>query len=604
MKLLATCCVMLVALGSICQISEANKKKINKIIGAEYKELKPQQNYPFREICEGCQVDSFAFRKFEITGVHYDNQYVMYQSPNSFKEGREKAKLISLYDVTIAEYQEFENYVRDSIARDKLFFGLEEDGDAENYLFVDENLVFKNRFGKLIVYDRSDRSDNRSYYRLNWRTKFKYDDPELVPILADMYLPSLDRIHRLKVFDKRKYVYSYSDTYESFESLSDEEKERIAPDSVRCESSPVFNLRAPIMANKFAWSERSEHPFDTFSALSRLSSNLIKDSGITGIEGFQANAFCHWKAEQIQKEFDDAELPYQVVVTLPMKEDLLELDRPVSRLTLDEYDYTEQWRITNIDYQKFMDHVRDSMLRQHLFFNLNQDEDAEKFIHHPGYYPAEGGLEYVEYERSDRDINRYYSTLNYKAKINLKNNEVKKLVSELDREINQKGYNYNFSYVESMQLAETGYYSPYVKRRNWSIDTWGLVGDSSNQILANKNHILGYVNCAGVCTRVNTYRTLYPFINHFQINVRPKSKIRIPENENLIQNITYEQAIAFYHWKYPIQFADEESDWHEFVYPSKEEFEKIKNGQMIKTRTRSVPYPMPTFRYVVHLYKK
>ena len=72
----------------------------------------------------------------------------------------------------------------------------------------------------------------------------------------------------------------------------------------------------------------------------------------------------------------------------------------------------------------------------------------------------------------------------------------------------------------------------------------------------------------------------------------------------IIKKITYEQALAFYHWKYPIHKIKATDNWQDFVLPSKEQFEKIQRREQIIIEEKKLEFPSPVFRYVVHFYPK
>ena len=95
-------------------------------------------------------------------------------------------------EISNNEYRQFVNWVRDSIALQKIYFGLDEDEDAERYINY-QDLYFDEGALEYVEYDMSDREVNREVFSLNWDRRFYYDDPELVPILADMYYPQPQR---------------------------------------------------------------------------------------------------------------------------------------------------------------------------------------------------------------------------------------------------------------------------------------------------------------------------------------------------------------------------------------------------------------------------
>lgn len=83
----------------------------------------------------------------------------------------------------------------------------------------------------------------------------------------------------------------------------------------------------------------------------------------------------------------------------------------------------------------------------------------------------------------------------------------------------------------------------------------------------------------------------------------------IPQPKNIsyddsIADITYEQALAYYNWKFRIDKFQEGDDWQQFVFPTEEEFERIKRGESIVHPAEEIEYDSPVFRMVVELIPK
>lgn len=111
-------------------------------------------------------------------------------------------------EITNNEYRQFVYWVRDSIAREKIYEGLEEDEEAERFInYQDE--YFDEGALEWVEYDGSDRFINREQFSLNWDRQFSYNDPSLVPILADMYYPQPERYYKRKEIDTRKLRFKY-----------------------------------------------------------------------------------------------------------------------------------------------------------------------------------------------------------------------------------------------------------------------------------------------------------------------------------------------------------------------------------------------------------
>src|SRR5690606_38388004 len=99
-------------------------------------------------------------------------------------------------EISNNEYRQFVDWVRDSIAREKIYLSdLLDDEDAEVFINY-EDIYFDEGALEYVDYDPSDRELNRTIFNLNWDRRFDYNDPDYVPILADMYYPQPQRYYK------------------------------------------------------------------------------------------------------------------------------------------------------------------------------------------------------------------------------------------------------------------------------------------------------------------------------------------------------------------------------------------------------------------------
>ena len=141
-------------------------------------------------------------------------------------------------EISNNEYRQFVHWVRDSIAREIVYVNpmdrksgydnadwADEDADrfinyeeyffdetdiAEPYKSYDENYLSDrqgNRGGYSSEFGATDPAAVR--FSLNWDRKLDYSDPEIVPLLADMYLPQQERFYGRREIDTRKLMYRY-----------------------------------------------------------------------------------------------------------------------------------------------------------------------------------------------------------------------------------------------------------------------------------------------------------------------------------------------------------------------------------------------------------
>ena len=122
-------------------------------------------------------------------------------------------------EISNNEYRQFVQWVRDSIARDKIYVNEENrtsgykndewsDDDAKAWINY-QDLYFDEATMEFVEYDPSDRVLGREIFNLNWDRPINYEDPKLVPLLADMYYPQPERFFRRKEIDTRKLMYKY-----------------------------------------------------------------------------------------------------------------------------------------------------------------------------------------------------------------------------------------------------------------------------------------------------------------------------------------------------------------------------------------------------------
>jgi len=111
-------------------------------------------------------------------------------------------------EISNNEYRQFVDWVRDSIARNLIYEGIEEDADASRWINY-KDYYFSEGDGEYVDYEESDRDINREIFSLNWDRTLSFEDPELVPLLAEMYYPEQERYYKRKEIDTRKLIFSY-----------------------------------------------------------------------------------------------------------------------------------------------------------------------------------------------------------------------------------------------------------------------------------------------------------------------------------------------------------------------------------------------------------
>jgi sulfatase modifying factor 1 len=112
-------------------------------------------------------------------------------------------------EISNNEYRQFVDWVRDSIAREKIYMSdLIEDDEASRFINYSD-VYFDEGSLEYVDYEASDRDINRAIFSLNWDRRFSYDDEDYVPILADLYYPEPQRYYKRRVIDTRKLMFRY-----------------------------------------------------------------------------------------------------------------------------------------------------------------------------------------------------------------------------------------------------------------------------------------------------------------------------------------------------------------------------------------------------------
>lgn len=112
-------------------------------------------------------------------------------------------------EITNNEYRQFVYWVRDSIAREKIYASDELDEAVTDKYLNYKDMYFDETDMEMINFEDADKEQKRANFSLNWDKRFSYDDPDLIPILADMYYTEPQRFYKRREIDTRKLMYRY-----------------------------------------------------------------------------------------------------------------------------------------------------------------------------------------------------------------------------------------------------------------------------------------------------------------------------------------------------------------------------------------------------------
>lgn len=188
------------------------------------------------------------------------------------------------YEVTNAEYREFTNWVRDSIAHVLL-------GDVDDPDNLGQHYILPKNYDPL--------GEPPESSIIDWNAKIDWENEEVRLILEDpnygLFIPEHERFYMRKQIDPRKLNYVY---YKENDGKIVRTIINIYPDTLRWTHDFNYSFNQPMSQNYF-W-----HP-------------AYNDYPVVGVNYYQAIAFLHWKTLKHQKELDAKGIKLKVEYDLP-----------------------------------------------------------------------------------------------------------------------------------------------------------------------------------------------------------------------------------------------------------------------------------------------
>lgn len=573
---------------SFCQ----SKKVLNYF--KDYIRLDAGSNYPANESDPRAIIVPSTTYAGDTSGLKFNNEYVAFRQDDvtGWSDPRWNFRFMHIEPVTVAEYREFQNYLRDSVFREKLYERVKDDKEAAKMLMLSKQVIAEmngNPENRPKDFGYKDRKDNRSYFDLNWKYSLTPEKGWQAGLLSDYYLPKPEGFYGKREFDWKQVSYSYI-----IVDLGGASKKRdsLKPPRRRY----IIEYESPVIINSFTWSSSSKSVNDETSVLGQVYTDLFPDQSIIGITGMQALAFCNWKGMQIEKELKKQGFPAWVTVTLPTISDL-ELLKTQQQLQVPEHDYTAQWRITVKEYKTFVKTVKDSLELELLYENIPSDNDAAMLLNHGEYYRCEDiqtDLDNVPFDPAQRDQNRKYFFLNDDPAIREK---YRQLLTEKKPSGWSEHVYYRYFWIDAATKGFEPKFTPGPENRLYPEHY-----ETAKQQKVESNPI-GSVNDRDQHSGVRVFTNPQAFIIKEQTDVIQGLSIENQVDNELVKGLTYEQAKAFYNWKYPIHQAKQGDDWQQLVLPTKEQFEEVQSGGTAIVPAHALEFPTPVFHYVVHVTK-
>jgi hypothetical protein len=619
---------------NICAVAYGQApKKVSKIIGDDFKDLKVGEDYELSPFSKNTFYPSWT-KKGDTTGVSNGSEYLLFKDSITFYKN-ELFKLFKTDFVSNKDWNEYQDRVMDSVMREKIYLNTDptSKGSNKSYLFKLRNVDPKYKDGPgedLTTYYQHVARSNHNY-DFDWRKKM--DSRDYIPLLSDMYASPSQRFWRGRIIEERKIHYKFNT-------------------KVGKEYRPIMGIEYDeICATRDhdVWAASSKHTFDMSYNFTNYygKSSHYENKPVVGVLGTQIKGYLDYKREQIQSEIDHNGLPYKVFVSLPSEDELsaasVKLDEGFFGLSTPSKNMTEQWRITNQDYSEFLSWVEDSICRELIYrndFDQIPIETVGEMLKYTDEYYDEVNLEWSQFDPSKPFVNRQIfnmdKSFDWKKKI-----DKAKRDSLLERayegsEFKRDKYKYRYYWID------------YERRSRWGEFEWVNNGPESYSYYECKDFYKGcrdYDMSNGVRRNEDNGRfvieesvMLYPGVNcrdhtilcnvlcdgndehtdkdgnyiecgnctNEEFKKEPKPYDFTSNPEGLIQNLTYHQALAYYNWKYQKQnvFKDSETAIYDDLVPSEEEFKKVQAGEKVEYKGEQIAYPSPLFRYVVHFYKK
>jgi len=311
----------------------------------------------------------------------------------------------------------------------------------------------------------------------------------------------------------------------------------------------------PIHTNHWILAENSKHAHDLTNILAKVYPVLFKQHPVVGIEESQIRGFEKFMTRRINDCLKTKGLNYKSKIESKFIDDTISVEVPRNELI-------KNWKIELDEYADFLNYVRDSTIREFLYFNIQNLKKAEKFIRYKNQYIDIDAAEYVDMNPSEKEINREYFPLNFKRKINRKDKEIDSLLSVFNTD--KKLQNLYFQY--------DGF-----DAKKYKVDT-----------LVRGDH------------------KFIKYLGHFTetIYLAPTNLDYYDEDtiSAIYKDMKYHQALAFYNWKFPIRkVMSFTKSWAQYIFPSEEEYGYLQRGELDKIKDLRVRIPIQAVRVRVVL---
>lgn len=611
-------------------------KKLEKQFQSEVKQLPVSNQYPSRPTGKEVKFYPSTTVREDTTGASNEHEFLLFRQ--TVPTG-EVAKFIKTSYVSNNEYQEFIDWVLDSVKMEQIYVNhniyghdkLSDDFIAS--MLIHPDVYIDPETNKEVVFNPSKPLVNRALFYFNYDGKWrkKISDKQMVPAINDLYLSPFERFYKRKQIDERHLVYVYG------------------------EDNNYMVIATP---DRDVWAQNSAYPYDFLYNLANhySRSESYQHLPVIGLLGTQVQAYLHYKQRMLQQQLNEKGLDYEVVLTLPTQQELEQGDivpQPHEiHFIRGEKNMRDQWQIKNYEYWEFLSWVQDSILRERIYRNYESkidDEVIANFLNYVDIYYDEVDLTWHEFDPSDLSKNRELWSFDYDFKWKRKIESAKflPLIQELFNEpdkiilpngdINHRDFKpskYFYTYYwedlgRRAQLGKLRWFEEeerYYPEDDWvgrDLDLSGLSKDPqyNSGIRRHRDYNIYIIDeTIGLYPGIECEYCTKLCEHEYEGNLEAGDKEKCPDGSDKtpkeydfwsqpdrpVQGITYRQALAYYHWRYQKQaiYNKTELPLYNDLVPTEEQFKRVQKGEQIVEKEKSYPYPTPRFRYVIHVYPK
>ncbi len=397
-----------------------------------------------------------------ILGKPLEKDTTYYYSSGQLKEDINPF-YISDHEVSNGEYREFINWVRDSIARVKLF----------------KRTVQTEKYNWGSYFDNGSNADlDGKMFKLNYETEINYNDNNIYRLLEDMYVNPDERYNKTKEIDIRILFFDYVDEEGMFNRINP------YPDTMCWERDfPYDNMRS--LSMHYFWnSAYYVYP-------------------VVGITYSQAKAYCFWRTKMYLSEMSKSKNKVQkgMRFRLPTEHEWM--------LTARSFD-VESLRYNLDGFRKNQDGSYDSnfglsILRSGINVKMYSDDGEMNTSKVKSYKTNSNGVycifgnvsEWVDEMPKEQNFfmefiktRSYYDFLSWGNKVNARNHiyitdpysdstyYVKKLSDEHNNIVRRRLEFFKVNANDSYETVKTKYYKLYSIQKEYEAKVNELISDS------------------------------------------------------------------------------------------------------------------------------